>query len=130
MYIWQDWGLPREHKILDEHSFSYLLSLTIRSKDILLRLDLYKRYSSVKLISILRNTVQSSLLFLHSQTKTIEWDTLQLGQLQSAPWTIINLRHLCATFAASVGSNLSTTFSEQLSDVAFHTALGFGRESC
>jgi hypothetical protein len=50
----------------------FLSSLTIGSKDILIRLDLYKRYSFAKLMSISRNTVRSSLLFLHSQAKTIE----------------------------------------------------------
>jgi hypothetical protein len=47
-------------------------SLTIGSKHILIQLDLYKRYSSAKLISVSGNTVRSSLLFLHSQAKTIE----------------------------------------------------------
>jgi hypothetical protein len=85
----------RTQDIIEENSLFYLLSLTIGSKDILLRPDLYKRYFSAKLIFSFPG--QLPILCIHRR-RLSKWHTVQLGQLSllRGPGSIIetSMRYL------------------------------------
>ena len=116
--------MQHEHKIpLKKHSLFYLLSLTIGSKDIPLRLDLYKRCFSTNLVFSFPGQLPIPSIILaftgEDCRNMIRYNSASL--VCSADHDQL-LRHQCATSAASAGSNPSTTFSKQPSEIAFHAA--------